>query len=561
MQCLHCSKQVCIDCAQKHVELSNQQIEAAKQVLANKINVLDRLVVAAKERVKIEREKIIQQADTERDRAFIQIDELYEQQKKQLQDKSTEMHQLGLDKISSYIQRMTNEIEDLNEDNQQLFCVIGTPVELIFYIFRYLDAPTIVRSVRRVCKQFYTIVPTYDRFQLNFKSILKSDFHLLCNLVESRNVEVLTLSDDDETPGQIEYFISTFCIDQFIRLRKLTLYEIDNCYLHIILTNIKTSELNSLSIYSKRDYSQDNTTAVDLASAIVLPRLLTFHLNIPSFDVTNIAWPFQCTIKHLEICCHSFDGYCNFLYHLPNLQTLVVEQLHVNDLEQIKAKLTEFEPVNQLTSLTLKYSLIDMAILELLLSLTPLLKHLGLVRAVSLHAFISHLSEWEKFIGTRMLLLKKFEFFLIDDQNHILPELDPESYIASFRTPFWTEMKKWFITCDCITDSNSSTILLYSSSFFDPQFEYVLMNGVRKMRLNIVEVMSQVTSSQNGFPNNVLFPQLDELKLCISDKWPLVPDYVRHVVLSVSTVDHMHMVLRQLKHRPTIRFEYPNPIT
>ncbi|CAF1544851.1 unnamed protein product, partial [Rotaria sordida] len=158
------------------------------------------------------------------------------------------------------------------------------PVELIFYIFRYLDAPTIVRSIRRVCKQFYTIVPTYDQFKFNFKSILKSDFHLLCNLIEPKNVESLTLSDDDETPGQIEYFLSIFRISQFTRLHSLTLCEIDDCYLNIILKDIKALGLNTLSIYSKRDHSQGITKVTDLSSAISLPRLFTFNLNIPNFD-------------------------------------------------------------------------------------------------------------------------------------------------------------------------------------------------------------------------------------------------------------------------------------
>jgi hypothetical protein len=125
-------------------------------------------------------------------------------------------------------------------------------------------------------------------------------------------------------------------------------------------------------------------------------------------------------------------------------------------------------------------------------------------------------------------------------------------------------------------------------------------------------------------PNNILFPELDELQLRISDKWPLgslrfltnlinlshlvkfscevnvriigseflsnfgtllklasnirslaillppgfiwvngynmeiysvVPHSVRHLTFSVSSVHQMHMTLRQLKYRPSIRFE------
>ncbi len=126
MQCLHCSKQICMDCAPKHVALATEQVNVAQHALNDKMSILDRLSTAAKERVNAEHDRIIQQAGTERDQALVQIDQLLEQQKKQIQDKSTELSQLSLNKISSYIQRMTSEMEGLNENNDQLFCVTGT---------------------------------------------------------------------------------------------------------------------------------------------------------------------------------------------------------------------------------------------------------------------------------------------------------------------------------------------------------------------------------------------------------------------------------------------------
>jgi hypothetical protein len=129
-------------------------------------------------------------------------------------------------------------------------------------------------------------------------------------------------------------------------------------------------------------------------------------------------------------------------------------------------------------------------------------------------------------------------------------------------------------------------------------------------------------------PSNILFSNLDELKLYIIDQWPLgslrflstlidlshlnklslhinnsfyshaesragfdtllklarnirsltilvsvhygyidnrnieicsvIPDNVKHLTLSVSTLDQMSMVLRQMKYRSSIRFEYTN---
>jgi hypothetical protein len=130
MQCLHCSKEVCLICAEKHVILVTEQIDDAKKTINDKISLLEPLAAAAKERFNAEREKIIQQADIQRDEGFLQIDQLLEQQKKHLQDKSSQLSQLSLDRISLSIQRITNEIEHLNEDNDQLFHITCTPPKI-----------------------------------------------------------------------------------------------------------------------------------------------------------------------------------------------------------------------------------------------------------------------------------------------------------------------------------------------------------------------------------------------------------------------------------------------
>ncbi|CAF0848445.1 unnamed protein product [Rotaria sordida] len=121
MQCLHCSKHVCIDCGQKHVALGIQQIDVAQHVLNDKMNIVDRLSASAKERVDAECTRILKQVDTQRDQAFAQIDQIVAQQKEQIRNKGVTLNELPLDEISSYIQRMTKEMEDPNETNNQLF--------------------------------------------------------------------------------------------------------------------------------------------------------------------------------------------------------------------------------------------------------------------------------------------------------------------------------------------------------------------------------------------------------------------------------------------------------
>ncbi|CAF4093994.1 unnamed protein product [Rotaria sordida] len=389
------------------------------------------------------------------------------------------------------------------------------PLELIHYIFGYLDAKTIVRTFRSICKRFYIAVKTYDQVKLDFNSISKSDFLFLCNFIESKNIESLTLSDRDETPGQIEYFLSFIRIKYFNRLRSLTLLEIDDCYLNIILKDIQTLTLNLLSIHSKQDYSQSNTSTNAFSLALSLPNLYKLKWNISSFDLSKISWHFNNTIKHLDICCRTLDEYCNILYHLPNLQSLVVEQWHETVDDDTIDKWSNLKPFHQLLSLTFKYCSIDMIILDSLLLLTPTLEQLRLIRAVDVHVFLSHLQQWEKFVETKLPSLINFECFLTEDLLYFdnPHPIDTELLIAPFRKPFWTGTKSWFVICDHIVCPR--TVILYTPGSFDPQFEYVyeskeilrstsaptitntiVMNGVRKMRMDLTKVMTAATSPQ-----------------------------------------------------------------
>ncbi len=66
---------------------------------------------------------------------------------------------------------------------------LGTlPPELVYKFFGYLDAKTIARSLRCVCRELYTIVNIYDQFIFDFNSILTCDFIFLCNYIKHDKV-------------------------------------------------------------------------------------------------------------------------------------------------------------------------------------------------------------------------------------------------------------------------------------------------------------------------------------------------------------------------------------
>lgn len=410
------------------------------------------------------------------------------------------------------------------------------PTELIHYILTFLEPIVIVRTFRCVCKRFYGVVKSYDRFRLNLKSIEKGDFHFLCNFIRADQIESLVLSDDDETPGQIEYFLSLFRIDRFTHLHTLTLIEIDDCHLNKFLKDVAKLSIRKLSARGRADaLAAYNTQTEQLTGVLAIPTLYDLELRVPQLNLQMIDWTPKCRIQQLSIFCSNIDEYCSLLVFLPHLRVLTIEgfdqQLNINEM---KKSLADFVPACQLTSLTVKYSRMEMALLGLLLPLTPTLEHLQLIRAVELHNFITNLAGWEEFVEWKMPLLTKFDLFLVQMNffqgfgEQVL--LDPTTFIEQFRTPFWLEKKRWFVTCDHILAS--SAIVLYSPSMVDPEFQYtyqskqirryvsipgappndrVIMPGVRKLHVNLEMVMASAAVGRVRTPFASLYSRFSPL--------------------------------------------------
>ncbi|CAF1489447.1 unnamed protein product [Rotaria sordida] len=136
------------------------------------------------------------------------------------------------------------------------------PVEIFHRIFDSLDVQTILFSIRPVNQLFRALVNSYDRYNLDFKSISKSNFHLLCRSINPQNVISLKLWDDEYTPNQIALFISSFRLRQLTRLHSITLFGIEEFQLNMILKRINLNLLTSFSLNIRQyDNRRKKTTS------------------------------------------------------------------------------------------------------------------------------------------------------------------------------------------------------------------------------------------------------------------------------------------------------------
>lgn len=103
------------------------------------------------------------------------------------------------------------------------------PIEIFYTIFQHLWAHEIVYSFVNISTYLNSILLNYQDYLVNFESIRKSHFDLVCRYIRPEQMLSLILSDkSDETPNQSKFFCSLFFIQQFHRLRSLKLIELDD---------------------------------------------------------------------------------------------------------------------------------------------------------------------------------------------------------------------------------------------------------------------------------------------------------------------------------------------
>jgi hypothetical protein len=225
------------------------------------------------------------------------------------------------------------------------------PVELLHTLFNYFSASELLFTFHNVNDYVNTTLVSYPDYHFNLKFISKVHFHYLCCYVRPEQVISLTLSDGDDTPGQSEAFFSCFRMEQFTRLRSLTLIEIEFNSLESVFANLhKLDQLRALSFDNQSiryQYSpQDRPVPYDLRNVNmrVLSRLNRLHLNNGTM-LTYTSFPH---LRHLKLEECSDDELETIFQHALQLESLSV---------CLNVRGSNFEliiPPNQLTRLSLE---------------------------------------------------------------------------------------------------------------------------------------------------------------------------------------------------------------
>jgi hypothetical protein len=347
------------------------------------------------------------------------------------------------------------------------------PVEILHHVFNSLDATTIFLSVRHVCQHLKGTVQTYNRYALDFTSMSKPDFHRLLSCIRPECVTALTLSNGEATPGQIALFLSLVNIDRFTRLRSLSLLEINERDLCSILAHASSCPLTSLAIMCNLDGSLQEQIVQHLLLIIGQPTLMRLELLNEHLCnlVDRIEWPTQSKLRCLRIQCSTGKRLSEILDRSSDLERLMLgEDLRRFACSSRTTEASFFSPYPRLTSLVSSYCALPMDTLQSLLCHTPSLTYL---KIISIDYDVMDGSRWEDLIKTKLPLLGKFEF-LVHFSLHPSDEENAKSMLnrvmTPFGTPFWTEEKRWHVTCKWLP--NNQTAEIYTSPICTSNYLY-----------------------------------------------------------------------------------------
>ncbi|CAF0892252.1 unnamed protein product [Adineta ricciae] len=321
------------------------------------------------------------------------------------------------------------------------------PVEIIFNVFSYLSASDILRSFHDFSRYLRQCIRSYDQFKVNFKSIFKRDFDFIWRVLRPDQILTLTFSDDEETPGQIDYFFTLFpAFDQtFTRLEHLQLHNPDKLphWSQLKCLHTLTVDFKRWPRYSF-DYEQLKQFENNLINTFRIPTLQTLTVNneLLNIDCNFHVLPVAEQLHQFKVLIRSIDLLPTIFKSTPNIHrlNLILKSRSIeNDC------MSHFDAPQSLTHLTVRvaYGLCEeiKKIIEACKSLTHLNIHVERYQK-DIDQWMDG-NWWVRMIGEKLCKLKVFSLKI--DVPDWFDKILLQQRLESFQTEFWANLSSFTI--------------------------------------------------------------------------------------------------------------------
>jgi hypothetical protein len=432
------------------------------------------------------------------------------------------------------------------------------PNEVLLELFRYMDDTHLLCRFYNLNSRFNSLLFDHTKdFHLNFKSISRDNFDLICRWHLSRIIDrvvSLHLSNDDDTPCQIDLFLfNGVKLRQFTHLKSFALcnFGCSNTFNRILSDLPKLRHLK----YLKIDHVQFNINNKSEFINIIwsLRKLSYFHisddvwelnrrftsaLNVSSpierlymmktrFTLSQLAHLFKCT-PYLENLSISFSCHDDFPWGHPGRFFTGASSLLKNMLPTLRALNMNFTGLQRQ--------------LEYIFQAMPNLHSMKIeVQSEYIDGCM-----WQKMISNHLSKLKVFHLRMslpsrsVDDLWY-----RPFRKLETFQTSFWVDEHRWFVRCDWNTEGALRARLchglLYTVPYAFDTFYYLNQLYSKSTCPNEIEVCSY-----NRVHTLLLDCSLE--RKCIS-RLPNCFPSIRHLIINrdFENIDSICPRLNQLK--------------
>ncbi|CAF2974343.1 unnamed protein product [Rotaria sp. Silwood2] len=365
------------------------------------------------------------------------------------------------------------------------------PVELIHKILDDVPTVDILLSVFLVNKRLRSVSMVYPRFQLNFAcsvtSINKNQFDCICSQLLNLTSQIVSLTlfdkDDPMTPIKNNLFLSRFSNINimFSNIRSLTLTYIDFDTLYSFKTRLSLSivTLSIHLVHNQKFLDLLGTSCVLCEVIFFSPSLKQLSLKMSNYSNDLVTIYHQTptilsSIQYLHIEGITID-LSSLLIIVPMLHTLEVSFHDSNILYN-----TIHDQPLYLQRLRIELYALTWVTTVIILSSFSRLDYLTVI-ADDLNNDMANGSAWAE-------LLQEVKHFECKLHFYWRAFTSTPINLDSFRTKFWLEEKKWFISYGQYLDTASS--ILYTNSFSSIDYPSNEMIGILLSESTILESIS-----------------------------------------------------------------------
>ncbi|CAF1062572.1 unnamed protein product [Rotaria sp. Silwood1] len=331
--------------------------------------------------------------------------------------------------------------------------------KLLLDIFEYFKSIHLLQAFSNLNSRFNNLLIIHFRTHtLDLRSISKHEFDTLCqqNLPWIANHIIrLRLSDDDDTPNQINLFLSqSLTFRQFVQLKKLSLYHISS-YGIIKKVLFQIRYLRHL-------------THFDLINCH-----LKFHRKI-LHDILNRIWLLlELNHVHLDLNFVNAHEFITPTIRSKSIEYLIIENTLLNSIDLIRlfrctpnlrhltVMIDQFSNDTQFPSKIESISSLKLFVDHLTDGTINLLKNMPNLTCLTLQTGKHYMNghKWKELIINYLPKLKIFQFIMLCNVNN---EEEMNEMFDSYRTPFWLNERQWYVRCHWKLEDKEICILLYT---------------------------------------------------------------------------------------------------